>query len=474
MSSFPSLTIRADSLVPRGAFAEAQAAWLRPDPAAVDAVRTACEQGAVGIVAHFYMDAELQGVLVRVGPPHTFVADSLAMADVAVKMARDGKRTIVVLGVDFMTENVRAVLDAAGHADVEVVRVATRHIGCSLAASAEQEAYFDWLRSRPPHTLHVVYINTSLVTKARAHELVPTLTCTSSNVVRTLLQAHAQLPGAHLAYGPDTYMGGNLVALLTNLASLPADAVRAVHPDATPDSVRDLLSRLTYYEQGACVVHHLFGDDVVDRVTTEHSDALLAAHLEVPGRMFALAAAAQQQGRGVVGSTSNILDFVLGAVADAARRPGPQRISVVLGTESGMVTSIVARVQAALARTGRADVELEVVFPVASEAVTRVDDSPLRLVPGVAGGEGCSVEGGCATCPYMKMNSLDALERVLGHVVRGELAALVPYRPAPVTTTVGGRPAAQVGAEPILWMRHFQETGRLPDALVERVLRGGG
>ena len=30
-------------------------------------------------------------------------------------------------------------------------------------------------------------------------------------------------------------------------------------------------------------------------------------------------------------------------------------------------------------------------------------------VPGVAGGEGCSTAGGCANCPYMKMNDLDAL-----------------------------------------------------------------
>jgi quinolinate synthase len=33
----------------------------------------------------------------------------------------------------------------------------------------------------------------------------------------------------------------------------------------------------------------------------------------------------------------------------------------------------------------------------------------LSVVPGPAGGEGCSLEGGCASCPYMKMNSLAAL-----------------------------------------------------------------
>jgi len=34
----------------------------------------------------------------------------------------------------------------------------------------------------------------------------------------------------------------------------------------------------------------------------------------------------------------------------------------------------------------------------------------LSVVPGPAAGEGCSLEGGCASCPYMKMNSLQALQ----------------------------------------------------------------
>src|SRR4051812_44816601 len=103
-AAFPSLTVRADALVPQGSFAEAQAAFLRPDPEAVEDLRRRCADKAVGVVAHFYMDAELQGVLTAVGAPHTFIADSLQMADAAVKMAEAGKRVIAVLGVDFMAE----------------------------------------------------------------------------------------------------------------------------------------------------------------------------------------------------------------------------------------------------------------------------------------------------------------------------------------------------------------------------------
>lgn len=64
------------------------------------------------------------------------------------------------------------------------------HIGCSLAEAASSPSYMDYLTtaSVSSPSLHVVYINTSLETKAYSHELVPTITCTSSNVVQTILQ----------------------------------------------------------------------------------------------------------------------------------------------------------------------------------------------------------------------------------------------------------------------------------------------
>ena len=52
--------------------------------------------------------------------PHVHISDSLVMADSAVKMADAGCESIAVLGVDFMSENVRAILDEAGHAAVKV------------------------------------------------------------------------------------------------------------------------------------------------------------------------------------------------------------------------------------------------------------------------------------------------------------------------------------------------------------------
>lgn len=64
-------------------------------------------------------------------------------------------------------------------------------IGCSLAEAAETPLYNQYLAEAAQTgapAMHVVYINTSLKTKAQAHAVVPTITCTSSNVVQTVLQ----------------------------------------------------------------------------------------------------------------------------------------------------------------------------------------------------------------------------------------------------------------------------------------------
>jgi len=469
---FPSLVIRRDALVPQGAFAEAQAEFLEPDLDVVARLRTLLEAKKAGIVAHFYMDPELQGVLSACDWPHIQISDSLVMADAGIKMAEAGTERVVVLGVDFMSENVRAMLDAAGHEQVDVYRVAADPIGCSLAESAEAQAYGAYLTkaSQQPNSLHVVYINTSLETKARAHHLVPTITCTSSNVVKTVLTAFDQVPDLHVWFGPDTYMGENLQRLFEGLAQLDDEAIKAVHPAHDQASIRALLERFHYFGQGTCIVHHMFGADVVKTVEQSYADVFVTAHLEVPGEMFQLALAAQQNGRGVVGSTSNILGFIAGRVEEAANQEGDaQRLRFILGTEAGMITAIVRKVQRILDESA-SPIEVEIIFPVASEAVAQTDDAELGVVPGVAGGEGCSTAGGCATCPYMKMNSLDAMLGLLERTVAEPRDNLLPFFPRKYSMEIGGRTAADLGGEPILHMRYFQREGALPPALIDDIV----
>ena len=216
--------------------------------------------------------------------------------------------------------NVRAVLDAAGYTSIPVYRVDEREIGCSLAEAAESRMYQAWLQqcSELEHAVHVVYINTSLRSKAIAHQFLPTITCTSSNVLQTILQISAQKPETQICYGPDTYMGRNLEVMLTQIAQLDDTTIEAMHPAHNKESIQRILSQFRYYKQGNCIVHHMFGGSVVEKVTTEYADAYHTAHLEVPGEMFELAVAAQRRGRGVVGSTSNVLQFILRKVDEAS------------------------------------------------------------------------------------------------------------------------------------------------------------
>jgi len=165
----------------------------------------------------------------------------------------------------------------------------------------------------------------------------------------------------------------------------------------------------------------MFGHEVVEKIKELYCDAFLTAHFEVPGEMFSLAMEAKRRGMGIVGSTQNILDFIKSRVQDALERDVDDHLQFVLGTESGMITSIVAAVRgllgSAASRYGRSRINVEIVFPVSSDSVSRTtlnssqggnspianDLAKLMVVPGVATGEGCSIHGGCASCPYMKV-----------------------------------------------------------------------
>lgn len=69
-------------------------------------------------------------------------------------------------------------------------------IGCTLAEAADSQNYIKYLNeslgTKDP-SLHVIYINTSLLTKAKSNIIIPTITVTSSNVIQTILQAFSQI-----------------------------------------------------------------------------------------------------------------------------------------------------------------------------------------------------------------------------------------------------------------------------------------
>jgi len=495
IDSFPSIVIGPNgSIIPQGSFAEAQAEYLDPDPEAVEALSESLLKTNMGIVAHYYMDVELQGVLQAVKNSadgqlqnRVGIADSLKMGDLAVDMCQNhGVEAIACLGVDFMAESCAAIMEKNGLGHIPVYRATAKAIGCSLAESAERDSYRAWLQNAPSKSLHVVYINTSLETKAISASLVPTITCTSSNVLQTILQASAQI-GEELTilYGPDTYMGDNLVTLLDAIvANSSWDDQRIqkdLHPEHTKESLQRLRDTIDVYPNGMCVVHHMFGGQVVDTVKRDYNDCFVTAHLEVPGEMFQIAIEKSLQDAGVVGSTSDILNFITKKVeekANSSDSSSNNRLRFILGTEAGMVTSIVKSVQEILRTTGNQSVEAEIVFPVSQEAVMDGGDESMPLVPGVSGGEGCSTAGGCATCPFMKMNDLDAMQDILDRKERAQNgsekdeAQLAMHLPPQRLKgkMLNGVKASDMGSEPILFMRELMKTKKLPDELVQKVL----
>jgi quinolinate synthase len=485
----------------------------------------------LGIVAHFYMDVELQGVLQALKHSHPDlqhrigIADSLKMGDLAVDMCQNhGVSSVVCLGVDFMSESVQAILQKNGLDGIPVYRATPQAIGCSLAESAEGNAYRAWLQQEASKAimehhvpLHVIYINTSLETKAVSSSIVPTITCTSSNVLQTLLQASHQIPNLRVLYGPDTYMGQNLIRWLEVVLESPDwtdDKIATnLHPQHSNATLQMLKDNLVVFPQGNCIVHHMFGSQVVQTVKQNYfhqPHTYMTAHLEVPGEMFDIAMTKSLDDQGVVGSTSDILKFITRKVqeattmesvettnSDAVETPTSttKRLRFVLGTEAGMVTSIVKNVQDVLGRQmidiygnnnnnhqatksgGNVVVEAEIIFPVSSEAIMTTDPqneeahSDLPIVPGVAGGEGCSTAGGCATCPFMKMNNLDALQDIIDMVEQGEEFKLQKHLPPNRLRgrLIDGIDATELGTEAILYMRKFMTGQGLPDELVQKV-----
>ncbi|KAL2243916.1 UNVERIFIED_CONTAM: Quinolinate synthase, chloroplastic [Sesamum indicum] len=501
---FPSLIVSAEGIQAKGSYAEAQARFLLPDEVKIQELVNFLEEKKIGVVAHFYMDPEVQGVLTAAQKlwPHIHISDSLVMADSAVKMAKAGCKFITVLGVDFMSENVRAILDQAGFPEVGVYRMSDERIGCSLADAAASPAYMDYLAAAAASvsspSLHVVYINTSLETKAYTHEVVPTITCTSSNVVQTILQAFSEVPDLNVWYGPDTYMGANIMELFRQMTAMSDEEIAEIHPKHNRNSIKSLIPRLHYFQDGTCIVHHLFGHEVVGKINEMYCDAFLTAHFEVPGEMFSLAMEAKRRGMGVVGSTQNILDFIKERLQEALDRNVDDHLQFVLGTESGMVTSIVAAVRKLLGSVkshDRAKVSVEIVFPVSSESITTTPSSSpgeagdflkFPVIPGVASGEGCSLHGGCASCPYMKMNSLESLLKVCRSLPHDK-ENISAYEAGRFSLqTPNGKLIADVGCEPILHMRHFQvhvanstsilrfdnfqATKQLPEKLIQQIL----
>jgi quinolinate synthase len=212
------------------------------------------EQDAV-LVAHYYVDAEIQRLAEETGG---HVSDSLDMARFGYEHPA---KTLVVAGVRFMGETAKIL------SPEKRVLMPVLDAECSLDLSCPADQFTAFCDANPDRTV-VVYSNTSAAVKARADYVV-----TSSIAVKLIAHLHKQ--GKKILWAPDKHLGSYIQSV--------TGADMLLWP-------------------GSCVVHDAFKAEALMRLKQEHPDAAVIVHPESPANVIALADA--------VGSTSQLIQAV--------------------------------------------------------------------------------------------------------------------------------------------------------------------
>lgn len=274
------------------------------------------ERGAV-LVAHYYVDADLQDLAEETGG---CVSDSLEMA----RFGRDhAAQTLVVAGVRFMGETSKIL---SPH---KTVLMPDLDATCSLDLGCPADDFAAFCDAHPDRTV-VVYANTSAAVKARADWMV-----TSSIGLDIVAHLHAE--GKKILWAPDRHLGSYIQR----------------------ETGADMLMW-----QGSCLVHDEFKGVELELLKAAHPRAKVLVHPESPAAVVALA--------DMVGSTSQMIA--------AARDMDAEEF--IVATDNGLLHKM------RLAAPGKRFIEA----PTAGNSAT------------------CK---SCAHCPWMAMNGLRNLVRVL-------------------------------------------------------------
>lgn len=206
------------------------------------------EKNAV-IMAHYYQTGDIQDIA-------DYVGDSLALAQWAAKTNAD---IIVMCGVHFMGETAKILCP-----DRKVL-VPDMAAGCSLADSCPADAFEQFVKSHPDHTV-ISYVNTTAAVKALTDVVV-----TSTNAKKIVDQFPKD---AKLIFGPDRNLG-NYINSVTGRSMLLWD--------------------------GACHVHEQFSLEKLLKLKETYPNAVVLAHPECKKQVLMLA--------DVVGSTQALLNY---------------------------------------------------------------------------------------------------------------------------------------------------------------------
>ena len=261
------------------------------------------------ILAHNYQIAEIQEVA-------DFVGDSLGLSFKASETSAD---VIAFCGVHFMGETAKILSPS------KTVVIPDINAGCSLSDSCPAEKLADYLVEHREKNYYVIaYINCSAGVKALADVIV-----TSGNAVKIV---EAAPPDRHILFVPDQNLGA---------------------------WVMEQTGRKMDLWRGSCYVHVEFTRDSINRIKSEHPDAVVVAHPECTHAVRLLA--------DEVCSTEKMVTFC---------RDNPAKNFIIV-TESGMLHRL------------------------------------RREVPQKNFIAGPTDQCACADCRYMKMNTLEKLRDCL-------------------------------------------------------------
>ncbi len=155
--------------------------------AQIQRIKTMLEQQNAVLVAHYYVDGDLQSLAEATGG---CVADSLEMARYGSETTAD---TLIVCGVRFMGETAK-ILNPE-----KTVLMPDLNATCSLDEGCPSQAFSAFCDQHPDHTV-VVYANTSAAVKARADWMV------TSGIALEIVK-HLHDKGEKILWAPDKHLG---------------------------------------------------------------------------------------------------------------------------------------------------------------------------------------------------------------------------------------------------------------------------
>ena len=219
------------------------------------------------ILGHYYQSGEIQDMA-------DFVGDSLALAQWAAKTDAD---IIVMCGVHFMGETAKILCPN------KKVLVPDLNAGCSLADSCPADAFAEFVKAHPEHTV-ISYVNTTAAVKA-----VTDVVVTSTNAKQIVESFPAD---EKIIFGPDRNLG---------------------------NYINSITGRNMLLWNGACHVHEQFSVEKIAALKKQYPDALILAHPECKRDILLVA--------DKVGSTAALLRFA--TQSDCKR--------FIVATESGIL-----------------------------------------------------------------------------------------------------------------------------------------